>query len=577
MIINNIKPFYTNRCVNFSGIEGFWHENCKLNLMPKISKNKANQESSSNGSQTGTFILNNKSQQGLTLFRFDSMDDWRSELLDALQKIGYTTYQKRNAVWAWEDGKTVPCQNDQPSVAYGCEFTREPLGTDEPCLAIRAKEIYFQKGEVVHLVPEQKKQVSGPAQELRIEYCLKIAERLATIIPGLEAMPVRIRSAHSGVHQRTSLVFKNHKTDPAIDRPWTGLRKFGFHTMPKNFKVVVFVMLPTDERVQSYIAFLRNAFRSYGEIVDIEIRPFFSDYHDLREGAVGLFGLEGSKEVSLREEELEFLDRLDRKNVRYRMFSLANSDMKWSAFDQAVSLVHTAGGIPYHLELPWPEAKSCIFSIGVDLGHPIKEAKSILAISLIDPKGLHIKSWRYEQARSENADLSALQCALAKAKALAEKISPEEECRFLVVRDGRRNKSERVGHYREVLGQAMTFVDLSKRRSCHMFALRTRPKPAEPGTVLFVGKKNTPFIVPIAPAFHQQMINPQKVNLRKEWDGLGLGFGRVCALLTGMCYSPSLGMKPHRSPAPIYWANGIAGIQESNCQFRGQLASQLVL
>ena len=84
------------------------------------------------------------------------MDDWRSELLDALQKIGYTTYQKRNAVWAWEDGKTVPCQNDQPSVAYGCEFTREPLGTDEPCLAIRAKEIYFQKGEVVHLVPEQK-------------------------------------------------------------------------------------------------------------------------------------------------------------------------------------------------------------------------------------------------------------------------------------------------------------------------------------------------------------------------------------------------------------------------------------
>ena len=164
----------------------------------------------------------------------------------------------------------------------------------------------------------------------------------------------------------------------------------------------------------------------------------------------------------------------------------------------------------------------------------------------------------------------ALQSGLRKARELVEKLTGQKKNNFLVVRDGRRNKSERVRHYREVLGKAMTFVDLSKRSSCHMFASSARPKSAEPGTVHFVGKKNTPSILPIVPSFHQQMINPQKVIMRKEWDGLGLGIERVCTLLTGMCYAPSLGMKPHRSPAPVYWANGIASIKPHNCQFRGQ-------
>ena len=247
--------------------------------------------------------------------------------------------------------------------------------------------------------------------------------------------------------------------------------------------------------------------------------------------------MQGCKGESLDADELKLLESLDANNARFRTFSLANQDMKWSAYDQAASLVYTSGGVPYKLDLPWPVALKNTYSIGVDLGHPMGAEKSILAISLIDPQGVHIKSWRCEQARSENADLVALQITLANAKALAEKLSQKEECKFFVVRDGRRNKSERVGHYREVLGQAMTFVDLSKRSSCHLFAHSARPKSAGAGTVLFVGKKNTPFILPITPSFHQQMINPQKVIMRNEWDGLGLGIERVCTLLTGMCYA----------------------------------------
>ena len=537
--------------------------------MPEILTKPTTQKLHQNKEVQGISGVQDPYQNGITLFSFQDMEDWQAKLVDALQKLGFNTYQKRNAVWAWENVKVVAGKNGQPTIPYGCEFTREPLSGDEPCLAIRAKEIYLKNRKVLHLAPGQRKPVPGPTQEFRIGYCLKLGERLATRIEGLEPEPVQVISENLRVHQQTGLVLKNDQKDRTIERPWNGLRQAGFHDVSKGFSVIVFLKDPHDVRAENYINFLRSAFRSYGEVVDFTTRSF-TDCHEIPSGAVGLVGLQGCKGDSLDADELELLESLDAKNAKYRTFSLANQDMKWSAYDQAASLVYTAGGVPYKLDLPWPEACQNTYSIGVDLGHPIGGSKSILAISLIDPQGIHIKSWRYEQARSENADLVALQSGLMKARELVEKLTGQKKNNFLVVRDGRRNKSERVGHYREVLGKAMTFLDLSKRSSCHMFARSARPKSAAAGTVLFVGKKNTPFILPIVPSFHQQMINPQKVIMRKEWDGLELGIEGVCALLTGMCYAPSLGMKPHRSPAPIYWANGIASIKPHNCQFRGQ-------
>ena len=494
--------------------------------MPDILTKPTTQKFNHNKQVQGICGAQDPSQNGVTLFRLQDMEDWQSNLVDALQKLGFNTYIKRNVVWAWENGKVVAGKNGQPSIAYGCEFTREPLSGDEPCLAIRAKEIYLKNAEVVHLAPEQRKPVPGPTQEFRIDYCLKLGERLATRIQGLEEEPVQVRSENLRVHQQTGLVLKNDKKDRSIERPWYGLRQAGFNYVPKGFSVIVFLKDPKDVRAENYINFLRSAFRSYGEVVGFTIRSFTA-CHEIPCGAVGLVGLQGFKGESLDVDELKLLETLDAKNARYRTFSLANQDMKWSAYDQAASLLYTAGGVPYKLDLPWPEASRNTYSIGVDLSHPMGAGKSILAISLIDPQGVHIKSWRSEQARSENADLVALQSALANAKALAKKLSQKEECKFFVVRDGRRNKSERVGHYREVFGQAMTFVDLSKRSSCHMFARSARPKSAEAGTVLFVGKKNTPFILPIVPSFHQQMINPPKGNYAQR-VGWAWAWDRAC-------------------------------------------------
>jgi hypothetical protein len=40
-------------------------------------------------------------------------------------------------------------------------------------------------------------------------------------------------------------------------------------------------------------------------------------------------------------------------------------------------------------------------------------------------------------------------------------------------------------------------------------------------------------------------------------------------VLIGLSYSPCLGLKPHKSPGPVHWADGFASISRTDCRFRG--------
>jgi hypothetical protein len=60
-----------------------------------------------------------------------------------------------------------------------------------------------------------------------------------------------------------------------------------------------------------------------------------------------------------------------------------------------------------------------------------------------------------------------------------------------------------------------------------------------------------------------------KVRLPKGGDTFGWGLDAYAAIVCGLCYSPSLGVKPHL-PGPIYWADGIAKTSDKDNRFRGQ-------
>ena len=86
--------------------------------MPEILTKPISQEFHQNKEAQGFACTQNSYQNGLTLITFQDIEDWQAKLVDALQKLGFNTYLKRNAVWAWENGKVVARKNGQPRIAY---------------------------------------------------------------------------------------------------------------------------------------------------------------------------------------------------------------------------------------------------------------------------------------------------------------------------------------------------------------------------------------------------------------------------------------------------------------------------
>jgi hypothetical protein len=515
----------------------------------------------------------------MTFFHFGKMDGWQGNLAQALVEEGWAAARKGGGLSVWSPKRLKPCRG--LSYVDGFVIAREPLGGGSPVLSLSSRRHYFDTGSTLPASKPERILFSGnppahPHPEVRITSCLQFAKELAAVLPGFDGTPLKPSSVRTNVHMRTKLVLGGSIESDQIHAPWMVLPATGFHSVPDSFTVNVSAANANDPRARVYAEELLSAFGRYR--CDAEIN--LMSYGDLVErgllpGEVGLIALEGRKPAALRSEENEFLDLLDARGMPYRMFSLSNTNQKWSACDQAASLVYTAGGIPYKLSLPWPDGLGDTFVVGVDLGHPYGSDHSILVISLLDSAGIHLHSWRFRQKRDETADLDALEAGLGKVAAMAAAQSGMEKNRFLVIRDGRRNLAERVSHYRGALSPELSFVDLSKRSTGHMFAGTINgPTPAQPGSVCVYGDYATPFLTSIAPPTPRQMVNAQKIIMRESWDGLNLGSEVVTDLIAGLCYAPSLGMKPHRSPAPVYWANGIASIKETNCQFRGQRYSE---
>jgi hypothetical protein len=76
--------------------------------------------------------------------------------------------------------------------------------------------------------------------------------------------------------------------------------------------------------------------------------------------------------------------------------------------------------------------------------------------------------------------------------------------------------------------------------------------------------------VPVSPRLAGDLARTLKLHMAPDWDGLRLGMDSVSEILTGLSYAPGLGLATHALPGPIYWADGIAAMGETNHQFSGQ-------
>ena len=244
----------------------------------------------------------------------------------------------------------------------------------------------------------------------------------------------------------------------------------------------------------------------------------------------------------------------------------ADDDRTWSVADQVGSLLQAAGGHPHEVLLP--NGESPPWSIGLDVSR--RDASSTVAATLVSPDGRLAGAWTSDQARRENIDSSVLRRLLTAASDAVPEHDREQG--MLVVRDGRIFESERAEDYKRDLGGPVSLVELRKHNNPPLLIGDDRNLPVSPTVGWFAeaASGSLGFLVTLPRSEQGAFGSVLKVWMRDADDGMQLGPERLARVLLAQTLTPGLGLHRRRLPAPIYWADGIAGASDTDLRFRGQ-------
>lgn len=523
-------------------------------------------------------------QIGMTVFRVNNLDNWQARIIAAASKGSGKAIRKGSGCVLWDPAQLVSGRGSLKH-ADGVKVVRQWLGPKSGAVAIIPQRVYFEGDSNVpsakpewSLVGDAKPALPSPSK--RLATCLKWAQLLGTQMPGFAAAPLPIGRVRTGLHQGTAMIFGGGVQGLPGQKPSILLTRHGFHSVPTNMRIELVVEDVANANAKLYRGLIADAFRRCKCPVTVSTVSFSkmrarlsgdaAVIDAMRENYCALVAVTGKRGKPLSQNANTLIEALQLSCVSFRMFSLENRSLNWSALDQVGSLLMGAGGIPYAVKLPWPVDAEPPYVLGVDLGHPKAKRDSWVVMSLMDPRGVLVESWRRRQERDETIGPRVLKAGLTWAREAARVHNGGRDAAFLVIRDGRLHEGETVQAYLKVLGTRLTFLELAKYDNPEMFIPGENPRPVPTGTECLVEGSVTPFIVPVSPRLAGDLSRALKIHMAPPWDGLGLGIDKVSEIVTGLSYTPGLGLATHALPGPIYWADGIAAIGETNHQFAGQ-------
>ena|GEM_PF-3109957 len=520
----------------------------------------------------------------MTLFKVENLDNWQERIMSATVQGGGMALRKGSGCMLWNPKRITPMRGTLKYVD-GVKVVREWLGPKVSALAIIPRRMYFEgesdmpssKPEWM-LVGDTKPALAPPVK--RIRACIDFAVWLAAHMPGLDPNPLPISRIRTALHESTRMVFGGGSQGVPGQKASVLLTRHGFHSVPANIRIELIAEDGSNAKVKLYQKLVVDAFRRCKCALNVptvscddmqkRLSGGSAAIEPMRKGYCALVAVTGKKGQPLSKKANALIEALQSACVPFRMFSVDNRSLDWSALDQVGSLLMGAGGIPFALKLPWPANSEPSYILGVDIGHPKATRDSWVVMSLMDHRGVLIESWRYRQERDETIGPAVLQAGLTWARKAARAHNGGQDAVFLVIRDGRLHEGETVSMYRSILGDRMTFVELAKYDNPEMFIPGASPRPAPSGTECMTAESVTPFFVPVNPRLANDLSRTLKIHMAPAWDGLGLGIDKVSEIVTGLSYTPGLGLATHALPGPIYWADGIAAMGEMNHQFAGQ-------
>ena len=266
----------------------------------------------------------------------------------------------------------------------------------------------------------------------------------------------------------------------------------------------------------------------------------------------------------------QIMRRLDQHGLPWRR-AYATDPREWSVANQLGSLLQACGGHPYSVTLAGGE---CLpWSIGIDLSK--RQDFSRVAATLIGSDGRLMGAWTRDQRMGEDIEPTILRSLLA--AAMQRVPVSERSSGVLIVRDGRVFESENVEDYRRDLNSPVTLVEIRKRGNPPLLLGEEWQLPKRP-TVAWLPEVvggSLGFLVTLPQSAKNEFDGVIKIWMSDEWDGMGLGRERLARILAAQTLTPGLGPSQRFLPAPIYWADGIAGASDDDLRFRGQPVTAL--
>ncbi len=350
-------------------------------------------------------------------------------------------------------------------------------------------------------------------------------------------------------------------------------KSHGFELAPQKFVIAICPLDGTPERVaQEIVGRIEQAGRARGlaaRVSRASIGALLERAQVLRETGVGpaagrcvLFVLPG-KDQPPSSSAKEVMDQLDSIRVPYRR-CYADDPFNFSVPDQFPSILQACGGLPH--SSPTMVDETPVWTLGIDLGHPLRAESSRVALTLVDSKGRLVGAWAASQRRDETVKADSLVRLLEGSSALYKEASNNEG--LVVMRDGRHFANERTALYLEMLGSSTSVLECRKRGNPQML-LGGAPAGDR---VPFAGKvpgARTMFLVSAPPRLDDQLPNVLKLAWDDNLNGLQLDAASIAELVTSSAAAPGLGLHPHHLPAALYWADGIASASDHDLRFRG--------
>jgi hypothetical protein len=466
--------------------------------------------------------------------------------------------------------------------ADAIELRRVWLAHGRHALAATARRVYFQTGEEEPLrkpeyeILENSRRPPGPGDAALLASIIGFLQEFRSLADGLVGLPIAVDSQPLASHRAATRAigahaYPNDRWDPNLI-----YKKVGFDHVPAGGQVVVVGCgAVASEGAAPCADHIQKAFAArHAGSVKILLRPMAEvtqrlaglengEGAPIQEHTVFHLVLPGDQESDLDQETAALMAGLDRAGLAWRR-SYRHDNLRYSVPDQLGSLLQGMGGRAFRIEMP--EGLTNLWSVGIDLSHG---TRSTLCVSLINPRGVLIGIWTVPHARDETVGKDKLNRLLREAAAAARET--DANAHFLVVRDGRLFKHEVDSTYLDPFGESASLIEIRKGNNPLLF-LQEEGQSRLPDQPVWatVPHSTTGFLVTYPRREIKTLDRVLKVTWQPAWNKLSLSTEQIGDILVRLSLAPTLGMQRSALPAPIYWADGIAGANQNDLRFRGQ-------